>query len=50
MYPARPYCAHKILTLCILAEIVILYAILVNLVALLNFNSCVDYGHKANAL
>ena len=47
---ARPYCAHKITALGVFAEVVVFYALLVNVVALLNLNSGVDYRNKPYAL
>ena len=50
MNSSGPYCTHKILTLGVLAEIVVFHTLLVNVIAVLYLNACVDYGNKMYAL
>ena len=50
MYQSRPYRTNKIYALSIFAEIIILQALLIDVVAVLYLNSCVNYGNKAYPL
>jgi hypothetical protein len=49
MGSARPYGANKIVTFCILTEVVLLYSFFVYIIAFLNFNTGINDWNQMNA-